>query len=86
MGMTDIERRALKGGAGLPGVPALTEPLAVRLAEAVRISGFSRSDLYRRAARGEIIFRKAGGRILVEYAGLKAAIMALPVATINIDA
>ena len=84
MGMTEVERRALKGGAGLPAEPAAIEPLAIRLAEAIRISGFSRSDLYRRAARGEIIFRKAGGRVLVEYAGLKAAVLALPIATINV--
>jgi hypothetical protein len=84
MGTTDVERRALNGGTALPAEPAPTEPLAVRLAEAVRISGFSRSDLYRRAARGEIIFRKAGGRVLVEYAGLKAAVLALPIATINV--
>jgi hypothetical protein len=93
--MTDIERRALKGGTtfpanvGAPAPPALTpsiEPIAVRLADAIRISGFSRSDLYRRASRGEIIFLKCGSRVLVEYASLKAAIAGLPRAQINIAA
>jgi hypothetical protein len=83
--MLSTERRALKRGAGLPAEPALIEPLVVRPAEAVRISGFSRSDLYRRAARGEIVFRKAGSRVLVEYAGQKAAVSALPRATINVE-
>jgi hypothetical protein len=63
-----------------------TEPLAVRLAEATRISGFSRSDLYRRATRGEIVFLKAGKAVLVDYRSLKAAVAALPKATIRIAA
>jgi hypothetical protein len=63
-----------------------TEPLAVRLPEATRISGFSRSDLYRRAARGEIIFRKSGKAVLVDYASLKAAVAALPIADVRIAA
>jgi hypothetical protein len=62
------------------------EPLVVRLADAIRISGFSRSDLYRRATRGEIVFRKCGRCTLVEYASLKAAVAALPRATIRIAA
>jgi hypothetical protein len=80
---------ALKGSAssiamtgGRP--PGEIEPIAVRLNEAQRLSGFSRSDLYRRASRGEIIFLKSGSRILVEFASLKAAIAALPIARINI--
>jgi hypothetical protein len=81
MGMSEIERKLLKGGTP---VPASNEPLAVRLDQAVQISGFSRSDLYRRAARGEIVFLKCGARILVEYQSLKGAVAALPVADIRV--
>lgn len=72
-----------------PASPAATpaapiEPLALRLADAIAISGFSRSGLYRMAARGEIVFLKAGDRVLVDYASLKAKVAALPRATINL--
>ena len=42
--------------------PGEIELIALRLNEAQRLSGFSRSDLYRSASRGEIIFasRAAG--------------------------
>jgi hypothetical protein len=65
-----------------------TEPMAVRLSEAIRISGFSRSEIYRRAARpagdpGRVIFRKSGSSTLVDVASLRSAIEALPVATIG---
>ena len=39
--MTDIERRLLRGG-------PKQERMAVRLPEATHLSGFSRSELYRR--------------------------------------
>jgi hypothetical protein len=81
MSTTDIERRALKGGAA-----AAIDPLAVRLDEASRISGISRSGLYRLAARRELVFLKAGSRILVDMASLRAVVAALPRATINIAA
>jgi hypothetical protein len=91
VGLTEVERKALKS----PGrattakespvcAPQMTEPLGVTLAEAIRISGFSRSELYRRAARGEIIFRKCNARVIVDYATLKAAVAALPIAKLNI--
>jgi hypothetical protein len=72
MGMTEIERQALKGGA------VAIEPLAVRLPDAVRISGLSRSELYRRAARGEIKFLKCGTSTLVDVSSLRAAVAGLP--------
>lgn len=85
MGMTNIERAALKGNTALsgrgdagPSIGPPPDPLAVRLAEAQRISGFSRSDLYRRAARGEIVFLKCGNRVLVDFASLRAALASLP--------
>jgi hypothetical protein len=78
----------LKGGRAAPpdDETRLTEPLGLRLPEATRISGFSRSDLYRRAARGEIIFRKCGKAVIVDYATLKAAYEDLPVADIRVAA
>jgi hypothetical protein len=60
-----------------------TDRLAVRLPEAIRISGFSRSELYRRAARGEIIFLKCGSTTLVDVPSLRAAVGALPRAVIR---
>jgi hypothetical protein len=63
--------------------PAAPEPLLVRISEACRISGFSRSDLYRRATRNEVLFVKAGRMTLVDFASLKAAVSALPRAAIN---
>ena len=62
------------------------EPIAVRLREAVRVSGLSRSELYRRNARGEVIFRKCGKAVLVDYASLKAAVLSLPTTTVRIAA
>jgi hypothetical protein len=76
MGMTEVERRALKGGFEV-------ETIAVRLPEATRISGFSRSELYRRAARGEIVFLKCGASTLVDVASLRATVASLPRAVIR---
>ena len=76
MGLTDVERRLLKGGAH-------HERVTVRLGEAVYISGFSRSELYRRAARGEIIFLKCGASTLVDLESLRAAVASLPRAQIK---
>jgi hypothetical protein len=75
-GMTDIERRLLRGG-------SQQERLAVRLPEATLISGFSRSELYRRAARGEIIFLKCGASTLVDLESLRVAVASLPRAMIK---
>lgn len=87
MGMTDTERRTLNAGTALATqITPTIEPLAVRLDEATRISDLSRSDLYRRASRGELTFLKAGSRVLVEMTSLRAAVAALPRATINIAA
>jgi hypothetical protein len=60
------------------------EPILVRLNDALQLSGFSRSYLYRRASRKEIIFFKCGSRVLVDFASLKAAIENLPRVQINI--
>jgi hypothetical protein len=86
MSLTDIEPRALKVDAMVaPTAPVLPQPdpLTVRIPEATRISGFSRSELYRRAARGEIILLKCGKSTLVEMTSLRAAVSALPRAAIR---
>jgi hypothetical protein len=75
-GMTDVERKLLKGG-------SQQERLAVRLPEATYISGLSRSELYRRAARGQLVFLKSGASTLVTMESLRAAIASLPRATIK---
>jgi hypothetical protein len=62
------------------------EPIALRINEAVRVSGFSRSKLYLMNSRGELIFRKCGKAVLVDYPSLKAAVLALPTTTIRIAA
>lgn len=63
----------------------MPEPLLVRVAEAMRLTGWGRTTLYRKAAAGEIEFRKAGKTTLVTYASLKAAVARLPVAKINVQ-
>jgi hypothetical protein len=77
MGMTDVEKRLLEGGGGQ------LQRLAVRLPEATYISGLSRSELYRRAARGEIIFLKCGATTLVDMESLRNAVASLPRASIR---
>lgn len=86
MGLTEVEKKALKGGGAALVTTSgnKTEPLAVRLSEAQRISGLSRSDLYRRAARKEIIFRKSGKTVIVDFPSLKALVQGLPVAEIRV--
>jgi hypothetical protein len=58
-----------------------TQPLAVTIAEAVRLSGLSRSELYRQLGAGRIGARKSGSRTLILWASLRAHIDALPVAS-----
>ncbi len=86
MGMTEPERRALKGNTRMtiasPG-PHVGDPIAVRIPEAQRISGFSRSELYRRAGRGEIIFLKCGKSTLVDFHSLRAVMASLPRASVG---
>jgi hypothetical protein len=62
---------------------ASLEPLAVRMPEAERISGLSRSEIYRRAGRREILILKCGRSSLVDVASLKAVMASLPRAQIR---
>ncbi len=56
-------------------------PIAAPINEACRLSGFSRSEIYRRLAAGDIAAIKNGSRTLVLVASLRAYIEALPPAT-----
>ena len=75
--------RASASISATPVIETTTKPLAVRLPEATRISGFSRSRLYRMAGDGELTFLKCGKATLVEYASLEAAIHRLPRITVK---
>ena len=57
------------------------EPIAVPVLEAVRLSGISRSELYRRLAAGDIRAVKSGSRTLIVMDTLRGHIEKLPVAT-----
>ena len=88
MATIDTKRRAQHGGASsstrvFETTTPHIEPLAVRLPEATRISGLSRSEIYRRAGRGEIILLKCGKSTLVDMASLRATLAALPRASIR---
>jgi hypothetical protein len=55
-----------------------TDPILVRIPEACRISGLSRSAIYKLNRAALLKFRKFGRTTLVDFASLKAAIAALP--------
>jgi excisionase family DNA binding protein len=50
----------------------MTEPLAVPMSEAVRLSGIGRSSLYLKIREGELPKIKVGRRTLVSVAALRA--------------
>lgn len=59
------------------------EPIAVRLRDAPRYCGLSRSELYRRAAAGELEIRKSGRTGLVLTADLRRLVETAPLAKIR---
>ncbi len=75
MGMKDVEQRTLKGGV------FFTETLAAPIPDACRISGLSRSEIYRRLATGDIRAVKSGARTLILMDSLRAYLASLPAAT-----
>jgi hypothetical protein len=75
MGMTDVKKRALKGGA------SFMETLAASITDASRISGLSRSEIYRRLAAGDIRAVKSGARTLILMDSLRTHLASLPPAT-----
>jgi hypothetical protein len=56
------------------------QPLTVTIPDAVRLSGLSRSEIYRRLTAGDIQARKSGCRTLIVWNSLKAHIESLPAA------
>ena len=64
------------------------EPWTGRLKTATQVSGFSRSEIYRRAAwaegtPGRVVLLKCGKSTLVDMASLRAAVASLPKAMIR---
>jgi hypothetical protein len=57
------------------------EPLAAPIPEACRISGLSRSEIYRRLGDGSIKAIKSGSRTLVLVESLRLHLATLPAAT-----
>jgi hypothetical protein len=57
------------------------EILATPISDACRISGLSRSEIYRRLAAGDIHAIKSGSRTLVVMESLRAHLASLPAAT-----
>jgi len=55
-------------------------PLTVTVRDAGRLTGLSKSELYRRLAAGELEARKAGARTLIMWSSLVAMCDALPTA------
>jgi hypothetical protein len=62
----------------------LASPLAVTIHEAVRVSGLSRSELYRRLGAGDIRAVKSGSRTLILMDSLRAHLASLPAATFRV--
>jgi hypothetical protein len=75
--------RAVARHRGSQGASVVIEPIAVRISDAQRVSGLSRSELYRRAGRGELILLKCGSSTLVDVASLRAVLASLPRAAIR---
>lgn len=61
-------------------------PLALSVAEAVRVSGLGRTSIYGAIADGKLKIRKAGRRTLIELEVLRAFISGLPEAPGSRDA
>jgi hypothetical protein len=55
-----------------------TNPMALTIHEAVRISGLSRSELYRRLSDGKVQAVKSGARTLILMDSLRAHLASLP--------
>lgn len=74
MDLSKDNRRHLKGGV------ATMEPLAVPIPEAQRISGMSRTGIYRELGEGRLRAVKMGARTLVLVESLRAYVASLPAA------
>jgi hypothetical protein len=78
MGMTDEDRRRLKGSGKAP-----IEPLALPISAAVTYLGLSRSAIYREAGNGRIKLLKLGRTTLVDLLSARAFLADLPEAVIR---
>ena len=56
------------------------QPITVTILEAVRISGLSRSEIYRRLSSGELSAVKSGARTLIPLERLRSLLDSLPAA------
>ena len=63
--------------------PDTLQPLALPLAEAVQVTGLSRSAIYRAAGEGTIVLLKVGRSTLVDMASARAFLAGLPRAEIR---
>lgn len=59
------------------------DPVTVTVPEAIRLSGLSRSGLYRLAASGDLALVKSGSRSLVRMDSLRAYLTKLPGASLR---
>jgi len=75
MVMTAEDRRRLKGSGHA------TDPITAPIPEASRVSGLSRSEIYRRLAAGDLRAVKSGSRTLVVMDSLREHLAGLPPAT-----
>jgi hypothetical protein len=80
MGLTDEDRRSLRGSGNV------IDPITAPIAEAVRISGLSRSEIYRRLTAGDIVAVKNGSRTLIVMASVRDYLARLPIATFRAPA
>ena len=60
------------------------QPIMIQISKATRISGLSRTEIYRRIARGQLEAKKAGSRTLITFASLERHLASLPPASINV--
>lgn len=58
--------------------PSACEPLTVTIPETIRISGYSRSEVYRRLASGDLEAVKAGRSTRVLMQSIRRSVAALP--------
>jgi hypothetical protein len=62
------------------------DPITAPISDAVRISGLSRSEIYRRLAVGDILAVKNGSRTLILMASVRDYLARLPAATFRAPA
>ena len=78
MGMTEVEKRAMKGSGG-----GTVDPILVSIPDAARILGVGRSTVYELMARGDLDAVKLGARTLIVVTSIYNKAAALPRAAIS---